>query len=180
VCSLRQWLRRKHFSQYKQEHRPASLASFTVERVNRQMAAEISAQAQNIMNPVICVVTEQSSVVHQRFAGTYRFHNHVIRISRARNHQEVGLFLNHPDIGDMFLRNVGGLTPNYTVLQPQIQHNSNGFSLLYVAGIVSRLQAVQPTNLGSTPARNKRFFSSALTPLNCIMKSFITCTLLQV
>jgi hypothetical protein len=75
---------------------------------------------------ILSVLAPLSSVeVHRRFVGSYRLHLSGRRISRTENHQQAGsaCFLHlvgflHEDGGDTFIRNVGGLLPDYTALQP--------------------------------------------------------------
>jgi hypothetical protein len=63
--------------------------------------------------------------VNRRFGGTYRLHLQGRGMSRARNQREsrwqaeLGLLSDPEDGGDMFLRNAGCLSTDYTALYPR-------------------------------------------------------------
>jgi hypothetical protein len=76
--------------------------------------------------------------VNRRFGGTYRLHLQCRKTSRAWNQSEsrwqaelcfhagflLGLFFDPEDRGDMFLRNVGWLSTDYTALYHRIWYSS--------------------------------------------------------
>jgi hypothetical protein len=72
---------------------------------------------------------------NRRFGGTYHFHLQFRRISQTRNQGALlatcfhagfffGLFFDLEDEADMFLRNVGWLSADYTTLYPRRQKSS--------------------------------------------------------
>jgi hypothetical protein len=74
--------------------------------------------------------------VNRRFGGTCHLNLQGQRIDQERNHREadskqtsklvycLGLFFGPEDRGDMFLRKVGCLSTDYTVLYPRRQNSS--------------------------------------------------------
>jgi hypothetical protein len=77
--------------------------------------------------------------VNRRFGGIYRLHIQCRRISRARNELTdcfhagflLGLLFDREDGCDIFLRNVGWLSTDYTTSYPRRQYSSGNILLPY-------------------------------------------------
>jgi hypothetical protein len=108
-----------------------------VGHTDRRTAAEVITM---LKSSIVCDITPCSPLKDNRcFAGTYRFHLQCRKVSRERSQRKsrrqailspaspacllisrwfllLGLFFDHEDGSDMFLRKVGWLSTDYTAL----------------------------------------------------------------